>query len=1094
MNIIIDADGSGFNIPGINMKDDVYANAISDQLWELDQQVWKTSKDGFKLDTAAWKLTTDAHKLDVNAYKLAQDMWYNNTTDTWYTADPGVTGAVKKDENSYIHVDGTAIKSIPATVTKTGVDVEGKAVNDAAASGQAITGVDASTSQAGIDSIQETVSGFSIDTDRSGIVPSGNTVDGAKINQPTSITDVGVDSTVISGATVDPLDNKWTAAGISDGDPVRFKGGVPVATPPIDTNTLYYYKTADQRLYTDAAFTNVVDVTDASGTYSLVKDPTVLKKAGHTFETGDRVSFNATAPGGANVSTTYYVNKIDADKFSLHANAADAASGANAILIDDTASTFTLDQINDTVVTLANHGYADGDEVKFKSNAPSGAAADTTYYVKSTGTNTFTLHTDAALTSAALELDSSSTEYTIEGPMTDKLTLTGHGYQGGEVVNFAGAVPTASPAVDTTTNYTVTVINPNEITLYKAGVPDPIRFDASASNFDLEGAATTSTVIKADHGLSTNDVVQFAVAPPAVSGTALAANTKYYVKSLTADSYELYRNADLATGKITFDKSTTAFNVDKFTATLEKATHGYTTGDIVEFKTASPDGTDLTTFYYVKTAAGDPTNKFTLHATSADATAGDNAILVTDTTTGTYELRRADLIFKDTHGLADGDTIQFGTSLATPNVTTAVTAGTNYYVNKVDDDHFTIHSSASDASSGINEIGFKDSVPAFNVTKNIAQVTTTAAHGLEDGDEVRLNGTPPTLPSGTLDANTSYFVHKTGDNGFSLHTSATDATNNQNAIVLNTSATNFAVDEIVSSLKLNAHGLNDGDQVQFTGTLPTSHNTTLNLTDPYYVKSLGTDSFELYTDSGLGLANKVTFSEASGAISLKSGSDSYTAYNSGHFFDADISSGNTGNLGSAQLQGYTSGQFTTTDALSNGLDTTQATAYTAGSFLASDPTGNGDLTNTNRSAVAAGTFMTINPIDSGEDANATVYESGAKISSSEDLAGFGTNLGSVRLTDIENAKSALALISASVERITMDRASLGAILSRMQYTSDRITEHKMNLSAAISRISDVDIAEEATNYARQQILVQSGTQMLGQANDIPRTILELLRR
>ena len=76
----------------------------------------------------------------------------------------------------------------------------------------------------------------------------------------------------------------------------------------------------------------------------------------------------------------------------------------------------------------------------------------------------------------------------------------------------------------------------------------------------------------------------------------------------------------------------------------------------------------------------------------------------------------------------------------------------------------------------------------------------------------------------------------------------------------------------------------------------------------------------------------------------------------------------------------------------------------------------------------------------------------------------------------------------------MDRASLGAILSRMQYTSDQITEHKMNLSAAISRITDVDIAEEATNYARQQILVQSGTQMLGQANDLPRTILELLRR
>jgi flagellin len=52
---------------------------------------------------------------------------------------------------------------------------------------------------------------------------------------------------------------------------------------------------------------------------------------------------------------------------------------------------------------------------------------------------------------------------------------------------------------------------------------------------------------------------------------------------------------------------------------------------------------------------------------------------------------------------------------------------------------------------------------------------------------------------------------------------------------------------------------------------------------------------------------------------------------------------------------------------------------------------------------------------------------------------------------------------------------------------------KENLSAASSRIQDVDIAEESTQYARFNILVQSGTAMLAQANAIPQSVLKLLQ-
>ena len=64
---------------------------------------------------------------------------------------------------------------------------------------------------------------------------------------------------------------------------------------------------------------------------------------------------------------------------------------------------------------------------------------------------------------------------------------------------------------------------------------------------------------------------------------------------------------------------------------------------------------------------------------------------------------------------------------------------------------------------------------------------------------------------------------------------------------------------------------------------------------------------------------------------------------------------------------------------------------------------------------------------------------------------------------------------------------------RLNFTSDQLVISKENLSAASSRIQDVDVADEATQYARYQILVQSGTARLAQANALPQTTLKLLQ-
>lgn len=99
----------------------------------------------------------------------------------------------------------------------------------------------------------------------------------------------------------------------------------------------------------------------------------------------------------------------------------------------------------------------------------------------------------------------------------------------------------------------------------------------------------------------------------------------------------------------------------------------------------------------------------------------------------------------------------------------------------------------------------------------------------------------------------------------------------------------------------------------------------------------------------------------------------------------------------------------------------------------------------------------------------------------------------VGLTSSANAADALDKVKIAINQIALDRAKLGAVQSRLNFTNDQLTTTKENLGSAISRISDVDVAQEATQYARYQILVQSGTSMLAQANAMPESVLNLLK-
>jgi len=96
------------------------------------------------------------------------------------------------------------------------------------------------------------------------------------------------------------------------------------------------------------------------------------------------------------------------------------------------------------------------------------------------------------------------------------------------------------------------------------------------------------------------------------------------------------------------------------------------------------------------------------------------------------------------------------------------------------------------------------------------------------------------------------------------------------------------------------------------------------------------------------------------------------------------------------------------------------------------------------------------------------------------------------LTTTANAASALTEVKTAISQLAADRATVGANQASLGMYSEQLGVLKDNLSAANSRIKDVNVAEESTQFSRYNILVQAGTAMLAQANASPQSALRLL--
>ena len=173
-----------------------------------------------------------------------------------------------------------------------------------------------------------------------------------------------------------------------------------------------------------------------------------------------------------------------------------------------------------------------------------------------------------------------------------------------------------------------------------------------------------------------------------------------------------------------------------------------------------------------------------------------------------------------------------------------------------------------------------------------------------------------------------------------------------------------------------------------------------------------------------------------------------------------------------------------------------------------DPTKNSsDLSNydseftslqTQLSNLSSETFNGVNLFGSNA-LTVAVTEDGSTASAvslaARNLSNTGSGVGSITaagVTSLGSSSLSLSTITTAIQNVATMRASNGAEQSRLGFAGELLTTNKANLEAATSRIMDVDVAQESTQLARWNTLVQAGTAMLAQANGSAQTALRLL--
>jgi flagellin len=98
----------------------------------------------------------------------------------------------------------------------------------------------------------------------------------------------------------------------------------------------------------------------------------------------------------------------------------------------------------------------------------------------------------------------------------------------------------------------------------------------------------------------------------------------------------------------------------------------------------------------------------------------------------------------------------------------------------------------------------------------------------------------------------------------------------------------------------------------------------------------------------------------------------------------------------------------------------------------------------------------------------------------------------IDMTNVRGANRAMGILDKALDRVSAERAKIGAYQNRLEHTVSNIDNMYSNLVSAESRIRDTDIAMEMIEFTKLQIISQAGTAMLAQANMVPQGVLDLL--
>lgn len=111
-----------------------------------------------------------------------------------------------------------------------------------------------------------------------------------------------------------------------------------------------------------------------------------------------------------------------------------------------------------------------------------------------------------------------------------------------------------------------------------------------------------------------------------------------------------------------------------------------------------------------------------------------------------------------------------------------------------------------------------------------------------------------------------------------------------------------------------------------------------------------------------------------------------------------------------------------------------------------------------------------------------------------EISTYKLGIDEINVMSYYNAGRSIEKVDNAVSRVSKIRSTLGAYENRIEHTQNNLSTSTENMTAALSRMIDTDMAEEMTDYTSQNVLVQAGTSILSQANARPETVLQLLQK